>query len=254
MQLPQPLSSNDSPLLNPQGIAVNLFLGELPLGLTTANGVGTSPVAVKREQISDPARVAAQHRLVYHRGLHNITAAVEVGRVVPSSNSEWLGQHRVATVRSDGEDLLIGKAGTLGQATGEDALSNPRSSRPTSLKAVKAKAIDLALTQLRQFAASSTFTEQMQTAFGSQWDAARGRSVVKALLGTNTTNPFSHVEVLPANVLKVAGAYAASNQTIYLSRSFLAENAAHPQAVAAVLLEELGHHIDTQLNATDSPG
>ncbi|MDJ0662712.1 MAG: Calx-beta domain-containing protein, partial [Crocosphaera sp.] len=44
------------------------------------------------------------------------------------------------------------------------------------------------------------------------------------------------------------GAFARSNGTIYLAEGFLIENEANISQVAAVLLEELGHAVDAQLN------
>ncbi|XPM53908.2 MAG: FG-GAP repeat domain-containing protein [Leptolyngbya sp. IPPAS B-1204] len=43
-------------------------------------------------------------------------------------------------------------------------------------------------------------------------------------------------------------------KTIYLFEDFLSGQIDHPQAVAAVLLEEIGHYLDAQLNPTDTPG
>jgi hypothetical protein len=49
-----------------------------------------------------------------------------------------------------------------------------------------------------------------------------------------------------------AGAYSASTGTIYINEEWLAR-ATQDQALA-VLTEELGHHLDTQLNQKDTPG
>ena len=49
-----------------------------------------------------------------------------------------------------------------------------------------------------------------------------------------------------------AGAYAVSTGTIYLNRGWL--SGASNEQVHAVLTEELGHHIDAQLNESDTPG
>ena len=47
------------------------------------------------------------------------------------------------------------------------------------------------------------------------------------------------------------GAYSAETNTIYISAELLA---ADPELAAAVLLEEIGHAIDTQVNASDTQG
>ena len=50
----------------------------------------------------------------------------------------------------------------------------------------------------------------------------------------------------------LTGAYASSTNKIYLSNSFLAN--ATTEAISAVLLEEIGHFVDAQINQTDSAG
>ena len=61
------------------------------------------------------------------------------------------------------------------------------------------------------------------------------------------------VVTLPASSMAgAAGAYAISTGTIYLNQEWL-RSASQAQALA-VLTEELGHHLDGQLNASDTPG
>ncbi|MCA2642153.1 FG-GAP-like repeat-containing protein, partial [Microcystis sp. M087S2] len=61
------------------------------------------------------------------------------------------------------------------------------------------------------------------------------------------------IEVLSGEVLGTAkGAYAVSTNKIYLSASFL--NTAAPAAIVDVIVEEIGHFIDAQINSSDTPG
>ncbi|MFN9398502.1 MAG: beta strand repeat-containing protein, partial [Dolichospermum sp.] len=61
------------------------------------------------------------------------------------------------------------------------------------------------------------------------------------------------IEILDSSILGNAnGAYASSNNQIYLSANFLATSTA--EAISAVLLEEIGHFIDAQINQIDTPG
>lgn len=55
-------------------------------------------------------------------------------------------------------------------------------------------------------------------------------------------------------LLGARGAYAASSDTIYLSREFLAASAGNDHAIQELLLEELGHALDARLNTRDSAG
>jgi murein DD-endopeptidase MepM/ murein hydrolase activator NlpD len=52
----------------------------------------------------------------------------------------------------------------------------------------------------------------------------------------------------------VSGAFDSLTNTVYVSQQFLLQNANSPQAIAGVLLEEIGHSIDSRVNAVDAPG
>ncbi|MFM6265382.1 MAG: hypothetical protein ACKPFA_02555, partial [Dolichospermum sp.] len=61
------------------------------------------------------------------------------------------------------------------------------------------------------------------------------------------------IEILDSSILGNAnGAYASSNNQIYLSANFLATSTA--EAISAVLLEEIRHFVDAHINLSDSAG
>jgi len=60
------------------------------------------------------------------------------------------------------------------------------------------------------------------------------------------------IVLLSPSEISGAGAYAISTGTIFLNAEWL-QRASAPQ-VLAVLTEELGHHLDGLLNASDTPG
>jgi hypothetical protein len=63
------------------------------------------------------------------------------------------------------------------------------------------------------------------------------------------------ISIRTANELGGAfGAFASSTNTIYLSDSFLSNNLENIEAITDVLLEEIGHSIDAQLNVEDTIG
>jgi hypothetical protein len=73
------------------------------------------------------------------------------------------------------------------------------------------------------------------------------------LLAQGDTSALPPVRVLSGAAMPSArGAYAQSTGTIYLNGAWLAT--ASDQDALAVLTEELGHHLDGPLNATDTPG
>ncbi|HEY9597288.1 MAG TPA: calcium-binding protein, partial [Cyanophyceae cyanobacterium] len=117
------------------------------------------------------------------------------------------------------------------------------------------QAVAISMAQMLSFMADPNFLEKMQAAFGNQWEETAGRSLVQSLSTTlDSSNPLSRIALLSPEVFPVQGAYSAVNQLIYLSDVFVVENIDNPSAIALVLVEEIGHHIDTLLNTKDSPG
>jgi peptidoglycan/xylan/chitin deacetylase (PgdA/CDA1 family) len=123
------------------------------------------------------------------------------------------------------------------------------SSVPNNSTALFNEALGLALNKLSLFAKSPSFIEQMTVAFGSGWSPIFAQTVVTDLAG----GKLPTIEVV-ADLGGALGAYAAENNKIYLSQKFLLANQANPQAIADVLLEEIGHSIDARINTVDSAG
>lgn len=84
---------------------------------------------------------------------------------------------------------------------------------------------------------------------GDDWQPQAAEALIQELVSGEA---IPEIEVIPAVNLKADGAFG--EDTIYLSEEFLSENAANPEAVAGVLLEEIGHYVDQELNGVDSPG
>ena len=72
-------------------------------------------------------------------------------------------------------------------------------------------------------------------------------------LSQGLTSDIPPIELLQqAAMASAAGAYAASEQTIFLNRDWL--NAASETDTIKVLTEEFGHHLDALIHTTDTPG
>ncbi|MEZ2225090.1 MAG: hypothetical protein ACBR50_02250 [Microcoleus sp.] len=107
---------------------------------------------------------------------------------------------------------------------------------------------------LSKFAADPDFAAKLNVPFGENWDAAAAKTLAEAWFKGDFSD-IPPVKVVSSGEIGGAnGAFAAATDTIYLSKEFLAGNAANPAAVADVLLEEIGHSVDARLNVTDSPG
>ncbi len=107
---------------------------------------------------------------------------------------------------------------------------------------------------LSKFAADPDFAAKLNVAFGENWDAAAAKALAEAWFKGDFSDLSLVKVVSSAEIGGANGAFAEATDTIYLSKEFLAGNAANPAAVADVLLEEIGHSVDARLNVTDSPG
>lgn len=107
---------------------------------------------------------------------------------------------------------------------------------------------------LSQFAAAPDFVAKLNVAFGENWDAAGAKALAEGWFNGDFSDIPSVKVVSSAEIGGANGAFAAATDTIYLSQEFLARNAANSAAVADVLLEEIGHSVDSRLNVTDAPG
>jgi Ca2+-binding RTX toxin-like protein len=107
--------------------------------------------------------------------------------------------------------------------------------------------------QLSRFAAQDDFGRVMDTAFGQSLDRPQLQKLRQQWLSGNF-RMIPEIKVLSQHELGVAnGAYAAELGCIFLSSDFMARST--PEAIAATILEEVGHHLDQLLNGgLDSAG
>ncbi|MBD1211994.1 MAG: hypothetical protein H9534_04400 [Dolichospermum circinale Clear-D4] len=113
-------------------------------------------------------------------------------------------------------------------------------------------ALTLTYNQLSTFADLDNFWNLFDTAFGTQYNRS-GAEILRLQWLSGDFSQLPQIEILDSSILGNAnGAYASSNNQIYLSANFLATSTA--EAISAVLLEEIGHFIDAQINLSDSAG
>ncbi|MFM6724643.1 MAG: SBBP repeat-containing protein, partial [Dolichospermum sp.] len=102
------------------------------------------------------------------------------------------------------------------------------------------------------FAQSDGFWANWQTAFGTSYDVIKTTELRQQWQSRNFSQ-LPSIEVLSGEILRTAnGAYSSSKNKIYLSASFL--NTASSAAIVNVILEEIGHYVDAQVNQVDSAG
>ncbi|MFM6201975.1 MAG: calcium-binding protein, partial [Dolichospermum sp.] len=105
---------------------------------------------------------------------------------------------------------------------------------------------------LCDFAQSNGFWANLETAFGTSYDVVKATQLRQQWQSRNFSQ-LPPIEVLSDEVLGTAnGAYSSSKNKIYLSASFL--NTASSATIVNVILEEIGHYVDAQINPVDSAG
>ena len=135
------------------------------------------------------------------------------------------------------------------------ASTDSNSSLPdSSVDLLTGQAMSEVYQDLSKFAADPNFVAKLNVSFGENWDAAGAKALAEAWFQGDFSDIPQVKVVSSAEIGGANGAFAAATDTIYLSKEFLAGNAANPVAVADVLLEEIGHSVDARLNVTDSPG
>jgi hypothetical protein len=92
----------------------------------------------------------------------------------------------------------------------------------------------------------------LATAFGTSYDVVKATEL-RNQWQSRDFGQLPPIEVLSDEVLGTAkGAYSSSTNKIYLSASFL--NVASSESLVKVILEEIGHYVDAQINPVDSAG
>jgi hypothetical protein len=106
--------------------------------------------------------------------------------------------------------------------------------------------------QLTAFAGLESFWTNFDSIFGTQYNIAVAQSL-RSQWQSGNFSQLPTIEVIDDEILGNArGAYASSTNIIYLSDQFV--ETASSQQLEAVLIEEIGHFVDAQVNVTDTAG
>jgi CHAP domain len=132
----------------------------------------------------------------------------------------------------------------------------PQSNEPDAVLAgsVVGQAQEIASSYLKNFANAADFNQDMKLAFGENIDLAAAQIIVQTAASTNNNNLPPITVISSAEINNANGAFDSLNGQIYLSKEYIQQNANHPELIATVLLEEIGHFIDSQINITDAAG
>lgn len=109
--------------------------------------------------------------------------------------------------------------------------------------------LQITATLLAEFACSKNFIANMKTIFGNNYasDLAHDWAARKFLM------PPIQIRS-KAEINGARGAFSRTTNTVYLSREFVVKNLSTPTIIASVLLEEIGHYIDSCTNEMETLG
>ncbi|MCZ8222405.1 MAG: lectin-like protein [Microcystis sp. LE19-84.1B] len=104
---------------------------------------------------------------------------------------------------------------------------------------------------LFDFAQSDGFWANLETAFGTSYDVVKATQLRQQW----QSRDFSQLPPITVQNLGnsgIFGAYSSSTNRIYISQALI--DSGDATTLKAVLLEEIGHFIDAQINSSDTPG
>ena len=104
---------------------------------------------------------------------------------------------------------------------------------------------------LFDFAQSDDFWANLETAFGTSYDVVKATQLRQQW----QSRDFSQLPPITVKNLGnsgIFGAYSSSTNRIYISQALI--DSGDATTLKAVLLEEIGHFIDAQINSSDTPG
>ncbi|MCC3407999.1 MAG: hypothetical protein JGK17_20895 [Microcoleus sp. PH2017_10_PVI_O_A] len=126
------------------------------------------------------------------------------------------------------------------------------SSLEPDINAILTSGWQTVLGQLKKFVNEPAFSEKMTIAFGERIDLDSATSLIQNL---SNGQFLPQIEILSLKDINgYNGAFDVLTNTLYISEDFLLRNANNPDAIASVLLEEIGHSVDSRVNAIDSVG
>lgn len=160
----------------------------------------------------------------------------------------------IPTLTPEAYDNIISPDASLTRMASAVSTDSNSSLPDSSVDLLTGQAMSEVYGDLSKFAADPDFAAKLNVAFGENWDAAAAKALAEEWFQGDFSDIPPVKVVSSAEIGGANGAFAAATDTIYVSKEFLAGNAANPTAVADVLLEEIGHSVDARLNVADSPG
>jgi len=140
----------------------------------------------------------------------------------------------------------------LNNTNPNQSLTNSENSASTNI--LNAQVIPTVYQDIQRFAADPNLNEKLKLIFGSDYNVQTAQTTLENwLVGDfSTIPPIELVE--REDIAGANGAFATARNKIYLSKDILTGEATNIAAVEDIIVEEIGHSLDAQVNAVDAPG
>jgi hypothetical protein len=121
-----------------------------------------------------------------------------------------------------------------------------------NLEQILERGFTTALEKLKEFSFDANLLNKMEIAFGKDYNSLAAAAFISSWQSGDFSN-LPKIEILPTETMNGAnGGFASSNNTIYLSEGFLSSSTI--ESIATVIVEEIGHFVDSQINTVDAAG
>jgi Ca2+-binding RTX toxin-like protein len=135
-----------------------------------------------------------------------------------------------------------------------DSLEDSFTKAPAESLPILEQAIQDTQRSLTRLATNDHFLQALAQAFGDHFDALAAENL-RQQWGSGNFQNLPQIDLRSSSeIAEARGAFSSDTHKIYLSENYLTRSAITSAAIADVLLEEIGHFVDSQINRIDSPG
>ena len=167
---------------------------------------------------------------------------------IARDNSKNFGEKATEIISS-----RIEKSFTIWE-TNQIGFDNIQTSSNVEVSSIVQQAIDESEQYLSSFALDNNYSNVLDLAFGNNWNIEKAQLILQNW-SKNRFDDVPTIQILDETEMgDINGAYEISTGNIYLSQDFIQQNITNVNNITSVILEEIGHHVDSIINEADTPG
>ena len=199
-------------------------------------------------------------RVSFGQSLNDFLETIDLSQIVQSQliaplQAAYEAIKQLPTTAYDALEELTLRALNPAELDAVSAISNSAAQIAESdIASVVQSSVLIAQQYLRDFSLDSARIQKADLAFGEDFSESDFQTLTQAWINEDFSD-WPSIEIVPAATIQSAnGAFSLTGRGILLANEFIAQNAENPEAIADVLLEEIGHYVDQKINQNDSEG